>query len=121
MDKQKANGYEYTRGIAYVIAYRRKRTVEQIAKFFGVSINAVKASLKARGVLSKPRISARDKKLQKLEKQIRVLNDRLNTERAKGGDNGKDKYESDKNIGTGKGDYKNCGNADTAGITISYL
>ena len=65
---------KYTIGVAYVMAYRQKKTIEQIAKFFGTNKNVVRTSLKRHGVLKETRSS---KTIKKLQQQVLALNERI--------------------------------------------
>jgi len=66
---------KYTVGIGYVMAFRRGRTPEQIAKFFKApSINSVKTSLKNHGVDLE---REQTKKVKKLASQVKKLQDKI--------------------------------------------
>lgn len=65
---------KYTVGIAYVLAYRAGKNVEQIAKFFKATKNTVKQSLKRHGVDLE---ASQTKKIKKLQATINTLQSKL--------------------------------------------
>ena len=66
--------YKYTVGIAYTIAFRQGKNIDQICKFFKASRGTVTQTLKRHGVdLEK----AQSKKIKKLQEKISELESKI--------------------------------------------
>ena len=63
--ERKTREVKHTKATAYVMAYKQGRTVEQIAKFYGVTKHAVECSLYRMGVRPSGNGKNHDGKLQK--------------------------------------------------------